>query len=62
MSQAAFTRDHQRKWWVFIRTPNGTVVRLHTSYETKALAEQAIAIYGYRLLSEPDMPSNDTAA
>jgi hypothetical protein len=62
MAQAAYTREFNGKHWIFIRTPAGDVVRLHLSYDSKVMAEQAIAIYGYRLLSNTELPSNDTAA
>ena len=58
MTQAAYTKPFNNRHWIFIRTPNGDIVRLHSSYESKALAEQAIVTYGYRLLTEPEIPSN----
>lgn len=52
----AYTQLISGAWWVSFPTPSGIVARLLVSYPSKASAEHAIRIYGFRLVQPPIQP------
>lgn len=52
----AFTRKMNDKWWILLVTPSGLTARLLTNYGTKAAAEAAIDIFGFKRIEQPTVP------
>jgi hypothetical protein len=49
----AYAGSYLDKWWIFLRTPSGTVVRLQSYYVTREGAEHAIERLGFKLIERP---------
>lgn len=58
--QEALVLRHEKRWWVCVVTPSGTLARLMTSYPDKASAVRAIATLGYKRITT--MPGDVTSA
>ena len=41
------------RYWMFMATPSGAVVRFYTSYPAKGDAEAAAGILGFKLITKP---------
>lgn len=55
-TKRAYTMCIDKKWWVFIWTPSGLIVRIAIGYPDQPTAEDAIRIWGYRLVTGPHDP------
>ncbi len=49
----AYTREINQRWWICMVTPSGLTARIVTTYQSKADAERAISIFGFRLVDTP---------
>ena len=50
---SAYVLRHDDKFWIFLSTPSGAVVRLHTTYANERTAEEAIITLGFRMIPPP---------
>jgi hypothetical protein len=50
---SAYVLRHDGKFWIFMSTPSGAVVRLHTTYVNARTAEEATITLGLRLVPPP---------
>ena len=55
-TKRAYTMRIDNKWWVFIWTPSGMIVRINIGYPDEAAAEHAIGVWGYRKVTGPHDP------
>jgi hypothetical protein len=52
-SPSLYVDRYDNRYWLFLTTPSGAVVRLYSSYQTHAAAEAAVGILGFRLVAKP---------
>ena len=49
---SAWTKRHDSRWWIFLVTPSGAVVRLLMSYANQKEAETGLQFFGFKLIAE----------